>query len=271
VTDRREADEELLAMGAAPGLACDRFANGAWSKTTVCAPRELALTIYVNTQELVTVLCTPSKLTPLVVGFLYSEGIIKSMRDVAAMRVCEDDAVADVKLVSNDFKPPTRRMLTSGCGGGVVFAPKVQKVESSLRVTPEELLALMKSLNETARLYRVCGGVHTSVLADNAHSLVLAEDIGRHNTLDRIQGECLLRGLSTRDKVLLSTGRISSEMLLKAASMGIPVVVSRSAPTDRAVELAKEAGITVVGYARGERLSVYSHTERVTASRAENK
>ena len=110
---------------------------------------------------------------------------------------------------------------------------------------------------------RFTGGVHTSALSDTRNLLVVAEDIGRHNTLDKIRGECLMRGISTRDRLLLTTGRISSEMLLKAAKMQSPVVVSRHSPTERAVLLARELGITLVGHARGGRLLVYSHPERL--------
>lgn len=254
---------ELSAKGVAPDIECDRFSEGGWSKTPVCTPKEMALTIYVNSKELVTILCTPAKLTPLVVGFLYLEGIIDDMNDVATMRVCEDDSLADVMLKSQDFKPPERRTLTSGCGGGVVFSTNVRKVESTLSVAPTAVFALMKQLQEQAELYRLCGGVHTSALADPDRLLVVAEDIGRHNTMDRIQGECLLRKLSTSDKLLLTTGRLSSEMLLKSARMGIPVLVSRSSPTDRAISLARDLGITLVGYARAGHLSVYSHPERL--------
>lgn len=110
------------------------------------------------------------------------------------------------------------------------------------------------------------GGVHASALSDTKNLLVLTEDIGRHNTLDKIQGECLLRGLSTRDRLLLSTGRVSSEMLLKAAKMQVPVVVSRHSPTGSAISLARDLGIALVGYAHGSRLSVYSHPERLGCS-----
>ena len=124
----------------------------------------------------------------------------------------------------------------------------------------------MKQLQEQMVLYRSCGGVHASALADTKNLLVVAEDIGRHNTLDKIQGECLLRGLRTRDRLLLSTGRISSEMLLKATKMQAPVIVSRHSPTGSAVSLASDLGIALVGQAHGSRLSVYSHPERLCCS-----
>jgi FdhD protein len=227
---------------------------------------EMALTIYIDNTELVTILCTPTKLNCLVLGFLYSEGVISGMSDVASMRVCEEDSLADVKLSKPGYTPPVRRTLASGCGGGVSFTTEMQKVESQLTVRPEEVFSLMKQLNEKAELYRFSGGVHTSALCNNSDALVVAEDIGRHNTLDKIVGECLLTKLSTADKLLLTTGRISSEMLSKAARMKAPIIVSRSSPTDRSISLAQKWGITLIGYVRGNRLSVYSHEERLLPS-----
>jgi FdhD protein len=223
----------------------------------------MALTISVNRQELVTILCTPTKLNCLVLGFLYVEGIISGIGDVENMRVCEEESLADVMLREYEYKLPKQRTLTSGCGGGTTFKTEGQKVHSDLVVTPKEVLSLMKQLQKQMVMYRTCGGVHTSALADTKNLLVVAEDIGRHNTLDKIQGECLLRGLSTGDRLLLCTGRVSSEMLLKAARMQAPVVVSRHSTTGRAVSLARDLGITLVGHARGNRLSVYSYPERL--------
>jgi FdhD protein len=226
----------------------------------------MALAIYVNRQELVTILCTPTKLNCLVLGFLYTEGIISGLGDVAKMRVCEEESLADVMLSNPEYELPTQRTLTSGCGGGTTFKTQGQSVDSDLVATPKEVLSLMKQLQKQTALYRLCGGVHGSALSDTKNLLVVAEDIGRHNTLDKIQGECLLRELSTRDRLLLSTGRISSEMLLKAAKMQAPVVVSRHSPTGSAVSLARDLGIALVGHAHGSRLSVYSHPERLGCS-----
>jgi FdhD protein len=251
--------------GVAPDVVFDRFSGEGWSRTSDHLPSEMALAIYVNRQELVTILCTPTKLNCLVLGFLYAEGIISGIGDVASMQVCEEDSLADVMLSNPEYELPTHRTLTSGCGGGATFKTEGQKVESDLVATPEEVLSLMKQLQNQMVLYRLCGGVHASALSDTKNLLVVAEDIGRHNTLDKIQGECLLRGLSTRDRLLLSTGRVSSEMVLKAAKMQAPVVVSRHSTTGNAVSLARDLGIALVGHARGSRLSVYSHPERLRA------
>ncbi|MDO8688408.1 MAG: formate dehydrogenase accessory sulfurtransferase FdhD [Dehalococcoidia bacterium] len=249
--------------GVAADVACDRFSDQGWVRTSVHVPIERELTIYVNLREFVTILCTPTKLNCLVLGFLYSEGIISGMDDVTMMRVCDEESEADVRLSNPEFELPTRRKLTSGCGGGATFTTQGRRVDSSLVVTPADVLSLMKQLQERMELYRLSGGVHASALSDTENLLVVAEDIGRHNTLDKIQGECLLSGLSTRDRLLLSTGRVSSEMLLKAAKMQVPVVVSRHSPTGAAISLACDLGIALVGHARGGSLIVYSHAERL--------
>jgi FdhD protein len=261
--NRQETMGQLDLKGVAPDVVFDRFSGEEWDRASSHLPSEMALAISVNRQELVTILCTPTKLNYLVLGFLYAEGIISGIGDVASMRVCEEESLADVTLSNPEYELPKHRTLTSGCGGGATFKTQGQRVESDLVATPKEVLSLMKQLQEQMELYRLCGGVHASALADTKNLLVVAEDIGRHNTLDKIQGECLSRELPTRDRLLLSTGRLSSEMLLKAAKMQVPVVVSRHSPTGSAVSLARDLGITLVGHARGGRLSVYSHPERL--------
>ena len=227
--------------------------------------REVAVTVYVNRKELVTFLCTPHNLRYLALGFLYLEGIIGGLDEVALLRVCDEDETIEARL-THDVELPTRRVLTSGCGGGTTFADltaQTGQIDSTLKVTPSQILGLMRQLYHEAELYRTTGGVHTSALSDGQHLLVVASDVGRHNTLDKIQGQCLLEGIDTKDRVLLTTGRLSAEMLNKAAKMQAPMVVSRTSPTDLAVELAKAWGITLIGYARGQQIHVYSGEERV--------
>ncbi|MCL5264739.1 MAG: formate dehydrogenase accessory sulfurtransferase FdhD [Chloroflexi bacterium] len=252
--------------GVASDIVCDRFTDDGWVRTSVHVPVEREVTIYVNRQELVTIMCTPTKLNCLVLGFLYSEGIISGIGDVTMMRVCDRESEVDVRLSNPEFELPARRKLTSGCGGGATFMTQGQRVDSGLVASPTEVLSLMKQLQEQMDLYRHSGGMHASALCDTKNLLVVAEDIGRHNTLDKIQGDCLLRGISTRDRLLLSTGRVSSEMLLKAAKMQVPIAVSRHSPTWSAISLARDLGIALVGYARGSRLLVYSHPERLGCS-----
>jgi FdhD protein len=256
---------ELTGPSVAPEVECSFFSEKEWRREKVAVPGEMPLTIFVNGQELATVLCTPSRLTQLVLGFLYLEGIIKDKAEVASLRVCEEEPVADVRLVSDDFTVPPRRVLTSGCGQGASFEVPASKIVSDMTVSPDEILALMKLLYQQQALFQQMGGIHSSALADRQRILVLAEDIGRHNTLDKVMGECLLRGIPTEHSILLTTGRISSEMVTKAARMRTPVVVSRGTPTERAVMLGRELDISIIGYARGNRLSVFSAEERLHA------
>lgn len=260
---QQQAIDGLEQKSVAVEIVCHRFSDEGWVKSSAHVPNEQEIVLYVNQKELVTILSTPTKLKHLVLGFLYGEGIISSIDDVLMLRMCDNESTADVRLKNTEAILPTKRTLTSGCGGGSMFETHRQKVDSGLVASPTEVLSLMKKFLEKMELYRLSGGVHTSALADNKDLLVVAEDIGRHNTLDKIQGECLMMGISTKDRLILTTGRISSEMLLKVAKMQAPVVVSRHSPTWRAVRLAHDLGITLVGHARGGRLQVYSHPERL--------
>jgi FdhD protein len=255
--------------GVAADIVCDHYTDQGWVTTTVHVPSERELTIYLNRRELVTILCSPTKLRYLVLGFLYSEGIISSLDELMMMRVCDEESEVDARLKNPDFELPTKRRLTSGCGGGATFTTQGQRIDSDFTIAPGEVLLLMKQLQEQMDLYKLSGGVHTSALSDTGQLLIVAEDIGRHNTLDKIQGECLVTGVSSKDRLILTTGRVSSEMLLKAARMQVPVVVSRHTPTGSAVALARDLGITLVGHVRGGRLWVYSHPERLGRSSGE--
>jgi FdhD protein len=254
IPDIRRAEADVV---------CDHYSQGKWVIAPAHAPVEREITVYVNFRELVTILCTPRKVKYLIIGFLYAEHIISSIDDVMMMRVCDAESEVDVRLKNSTFELPTKRHLTSGCGGGSTFSMKGTRVESDLVVTPDEIMLLMRQLQNEMDLYQLSGGVHTSALCDREGLIVVTEDIGRHNTLDKIQGECLATGIRTNDRVILTTGRVSSEMLLKTARMGAPVVVSRHTPTGTAISLADELGIALVGRANGARLSVYTHPERL--------
>ncbi len=251
---------------------------------------ETRWTLYVNRDELVTFMCTPRGLHHLALGFCLNEGLIESLDDVALLRVFEDEdrcycfapalglnetvtmrvcaqSVGGVDLrLKKQVQLPTRRVLTSGCGGGVIFeelASAQAPLDSKVTATAEQIFALMRELNQRAQLYRTSRGVHTSLLSAQDGTLVLAEDVGRHNTLDKIRGECLLRGISTQDGILVTSGRISSEMITKAAKMRVPIVVSRTSPTWLSRQLAEQWNITAIGYARGNEMNVYAHPWRI--------
>lgn len=227
--------------------------------------REIPLAIFVNGQEWVTLMCSPHSLNTLVIGFLFSEKIICTTDNIAYMRICEEDRVAEVKLNSNVILP-TRRVVSSGCGGGVGFKSSLESLptlNSDLAIKPAQVTSLSKALVRSANFERPCGGTHISALSNGEGVLVIAEDIGRHNTLDRIKGECMLRGIPTENRIVVTSGRISSEMVLKAGRMAIPLLISRTTPTDQAVAFAERIGVTVVGYVRGTRMNIYSCPHRI--------
>jgi FdhD protein len=222
--------------------------------------REQPLVVYVNGEKFVTLLCSPIKLDCLVIGYLWLEKVIASLDDIRYLEVSEVDGRADVTL-TREVELPTERILTSGCGGGITFRidPRLfPRVHSVLKARPEQLSQRMKELFAAAENYRTSRGIHGAALTDGDRLLVVAEDVGRHNAVDKIMGEALLRGIPTEDRILLSTGRISSEMLLKAARMGVPLVASRTSPTEMAISLAEQLGITVVGYVRPDSLNLYA-------------
>jgi FdhD protein len=222
--------------------------------------RDQPLTLYVNGDQFLTLLCSPFNLEALVVGYLWMEKVIEGVSDIASLEVSEIDGRADVTL-KRPVTLPTERILTSGCGGGITFRidPRLfQPLHSTLRITPPELAARLKDLFGAAVHYRASRGIHGAALTDGQSLLVIAEDVGRHNAVDKVKGEALLRGIPTADRILLSTGRVSSEMLLKASRMAVPLVASRTSPTEMAVALAEQLGITVVGYLRPDSLNVYA-------------
>ena len=222
--------------------------------------REQPLTVYVNGDRFLTLLCSPMQLEALVVGYLWMEKIIQSLDEVVALAVSAVDGRADVTL-RTPVELPTERILTSGCGGGITFRIDHRlfpRLHSRLRVAPSDICQRMKDLFGAAVHYKESRGIHGAALADPSHLLVVAEDVGRHNAVDKVKGEALRRAIATEDRILLSTGRVSSEMLLKAARMGVPIVASRTSPTEMAVALAEQLNVTVCGYVRGDTLNLYA-------------
>jgi len=246
-------------------LAYDEY-HGAWRTVEEEVIEESYVSIFVNGIELATVMCSPREQDRFALGFLCNEGIIESMADVRAVHVCPSGVCVDVWLKRDDFVRPDRLILTSGCGGGVTFddlTKTVAPIDSPLTISPERLSALMIEMQRRATLYARSRGVHTSALSDGERLIVLAEDVGRHNTIDKLRGACLLDGIDPHGLMLLCTGRISSEMINKATRMGCPIVASRTSPTSLSVQLAREWNVTLAGYVRRGSMKVYAHPERL--------
>jgi FdhD protein len=226
------------------------------------------LSIYVNGVELATFMCTPLQQQALAAGFLANEGLIDGIEEVVVLHTCGAGTCVDVWL-SHAVQRPARSFITSGCGGGLTFddlSEHIEPLTSTVRVKPVQLQRLMRQLNSAAQIYQKVRGVHASALSDGERLLLVAEDVGRHNTLDKLRGLAMLQAVDTRDKILISSGRVSSEMLTKAGHMGVPVIVSRTSPTSLSVTLAQAWGITLVGYVRQNRMNVYAGEQRLLSA-----
>ncbi len=233
--------------------------------------KELPLTIILNNQELVTLLCSPTELKYLAIGFLTSEGFLKSKDEIKKIIVDDQRGVArvdteQIKELASELM--FKRLIPSGCGRGASFysvadAQDQAKVESKIGISAIEVFALVKEFQHHSQIYRATGGVHSAALCNTSSILIFAEDIGRHNAIDKIFGRCLLEDIPTEGHLIITSGRITSEILLKIAKRGVPVIISKSAPTDLGVKLANDLGITLIGFVRGKRMNAYTNDWRI--------
>jgi len=233
--------------------------------------RERPVTLYLNGTEIVTLLCSGHHLDELAAGFFYAEGFLRSVEDILGIDV--DDEAGSVNLSARGDASITeglwqKRTISSGCAKGSLFyfsldALLSKPVKSDIRITPGRILDRVEDLNRLSETYRRTHGVHNTALADPDRVVLFRDDIGRHNAVDMIVGHVLLHGIPLRDKMLITTGRLTSEMLIKAAKVSIPVVVSRNTATSLAVELAVSLGVTLIGHARAGKFTVYNGQERI--------
>lgn len=220
--------------------------------------------ISLNGMELASFMCSPRDLDKLALGFLYNEGIIDTIEDIESLHLSKNHCV-DI-WINKEYDVPERMIVTAGCGGGVTFddlSTRYQPLATSIMTTPEKLSYLMKQVHLGSKLYRRARGIHTAALSDGNQLLLQTDDLGRHNCLDKIAGAALQDKIDTKDKILFSSGRISSEMVNKARRMKIPIVCSRTSPTSLSVALAKEWNITIVGYLRQKNMRIYSAPDRI--------
>lgn len=245
-----------------------KYTNSRWEAVENGVIHEATVDLMVNGHFWTSWMCTPIQLEQLAVGFLFNEGVIDSYAEVEIVRPCEDHTNVDVWLNRQIDAPPEWRR-TSGCSGGVTRAdtetPRTP-IPVIERVDPERLANYMDQLLESQELYRLVRGVHCSILTDGDEVKAMAEDIGRHNTLDKIAGQLLEKNLPREKWIIMTTGRISSEMLQKSARLGAYMVVSRTSPSSLSVQLARKLGITLIGYARRSQFNVYAYPERLGAA-----
>ncbi|HDP99272.1 MAG TPA: formate dehydrogenase accessory sulfurtransferase FdhD [bacterium] len=233
--------------------------------------KETPLTLFVNNHELVTLLCLPQYQANLGVGFLFSEGFLSDKDDIESVNVNRNRGIVWVQLknqlrINENFQKS--RAVTSGCARGLTFYQLFEKwegefISTGMTISHNYIVDAVADLNQRSLLFRQTGGTHSALLYQQNEFLLEREDIGRHNAIDKIIGECILKRISGEDKIMMSSGRISSEILLKAARFKIPILVSRGAPTSASLKLAEEIGITLVGFARGKKMNVYCNSWRI--------
>jgi FdhD protein len=227
---------------------------------------EVPLTIVLNGIELVTMACSPQAFPELAVGYLLSEGIFDQHSQIAHIDL--DDCtirIAAEGLASNIDTNGHSLNTCSGHGFKIPCLSGQQQIAATSQYyfEAENLLNLIRILDETSVTFKRTGGVHSAALGYNAELIIRYEDIGRHNAVDKVFGNAFLNNVNVKDKCLVLSGRIASEILIKAYRNGVPLVLSRSAPTLKAVELADQYGMTIVGFARGNRFNVYTHSSRI--------
>lgn len=240
-----------------------RYIGGACEKVQDSIATEKRLKISVNGREVLTLYCTPLMVRELIVGIFMTQGIIKGQWCAEDIKlIYGEEVTADITSDEEvDTGPGT---ITSGCAGGVIFTERLrEKPAGPLSISAEKLIGLSRQFQTTSGLYKLTGCVHSSALSDGTAMLCFAEDIGRHNAVDKVIGYCLLEGIELSDKIILTSGRLTSEIVARCSRWGIPLIVSRAAPTDMAVQRALESRITLVGFLRGSRFNIYTHPERV--------
>lgn len=235
---------------------------------------EVPLSIFLNEDKVITLLCTPQDQEYLAVGFLFSEGFLENKEEIEKIKFDQEKNEISIFTASKRKIPPNfsqTRIMTSGCAKGVTFSniqdidpPEGLLIDLQITLASLEVQNLMHEFEKRSVLFHKTGGVHAAALANKEEILIYSEDIGRHNAVDKIFGKCLLDEISSGDKILLLSGRISSDILAQASKSKVSIIVSRSAPTSLAVKNAQKLGITLVGFARGSKMNIYSFPLRIT-------
>lgn len=246
-------------------VSCFQFNQAGWQAVTQTLISETPVTLSVNGIAWLTFACSAEQLEALAAGFLFNEGVIESAAEIASLRLCENGTHLDAWL-TRTVEKPAHWERASGCTGGVTHPGAPRRpvpLTAQQQYSPQALLEGMRQLYQVDGLYQESRGLHCSALFDGEGIVLHAADIGRHNTLDKLAGSMLFQSGLPSERVVLTTGRVSSEMLQKCARMGAGVVVSRTAPTHLARFAAVELGVTLVGYARRDHFVLYTHPERV--------
>ena len=220
---------------------------------------EFPLALVINNEYSNTFLCTPENLEQLVAGFLMTKGVIKSKADIKSIEVDFENRVANTVIDKNEDSDKGKRYYLNDLD--YVDLKPIENTDTTIRVS--DIYEVMKENLTSSELFKNTGGVHSVAIYDNKTLLTIREDVARHNAMDKSIGYCILNNIDLKDKIIFVSGRISCEMILKAAKAGIPIVVSKSAPTNLSREIAKKLNITLAGFVRGERMNIYTEPQRI--------
>ncbi|UCE28526.1 MAG: formate dehydrogenase accessory sulfurtransferase FdhD [Candidatus Bathyarchaeota archaeon] len=247
--------------------------------TTDLVAEEKPLHVFLNNTHFVTILCSPSLLEELAVGHILSEGIIKKRNEIHNIRLEEDKHLCRIQFKPSinlkkkiELAKPFSRLITSSCGSSVYWPfprlidrLKLPRVGSCLTVDASLISDCVKNLNAVAETYRRTGGVHVAALyEDNGDLVALAEDVGRHNAVDKVIGMRASENADFGDLFLALSGRLTGDIVLKAARIGLPMIASHATAIKSGIEVAEHCKITLIGFVRGRRMNIYTCPERVT-------
>ena len=224
---------------------------------------EKKLRVSVNGKKVITLYCTPLMIKELIIGLFLTEGILTNKISPDKINIIYgEDIRVDISAGQDVLK---KGMVTSRCLGGVTFNKKIkfEKVKDDFSITVEALKNIFKEFHQKSEFFRLTGCFHSAALSDRNSILAYAEDIGRHNAVDKVIGYSILGDIPFTGKLMIVSCRISSEIISKCSRWGIPIIASRAAPTDLAIEIAEKSGITLAGFVRGDRLNVYTNRQRI--------
>lgn len=234
---------------------------------------EYPLTIFLNKKKIATLLCSPENLKALALGFLRTEGLITKAEDVTCFKLDEERGIVEVQTDEKDIsnekfyskKVDLKSIECNSDSNASNFFDSIncEPVDSNMLLPFEKVYEFVEKNLTYSEVFRTTGGVHCVALCDTEDIMVICEDVARHNALDKVIGQSLMKNISLKDKIIVLSGRVSLEMILKAAKMQIPIVISKSAPTSLSLALAKKLNITLVGFVRGKKMNIYANEQRI--------
>jgi FdhD protein len=242
-----------------------RYKGGQLSEFEDTVAQEKRVRISINGREVVGLYCTPLQIRELAVGLIMTESIAEGIC-IDRMSIVYGEEI-EVDVPAEGEVRTGGASITSGCVGGITFKKDLTDTAKGEKtaVASSAITGLFGKFHRRSSLYELTGCVHSAALSDGREIVFFAEDIGRHNAVDKALGSAVIEGIDPRGMIMLASGRLSSEIVAKCARWAVPIAVSRTAPTALALEIAAETGVTVVGFVRGDRMNVYTHPERITS------